>query len=96
MTRFFRLLIKAYAYAISPLMGRSCRYYPTCSCYADEAFKRHGVLKGLFLSIVRILRCHPWSHHPFLDPVPERFTWRDMLGYKRSIQKSKEQTNQPE
>ncbi|MCK5385448.1 MAG: membrane protein insertion efficiency factor YidD [Alphaproteobacteria bacterium] len=87
MTRFFRLLIKAYSYVLSPLLGSNCRYYPTCSSYAKEAFKRHGALKGLILSIMRISRCHPWSSHPFNDPVPKQFTWRDMLGYKRSVQK---------
>ena len=93
MTRIFRFLIKIYAYALSPLLGRNCRYYPTCSQYADEALKRHGVLKGLYLSIARVMRCHPWSCHPFDDQVPKQFAWRDVLGYKRSIQKLE---NEPE
>ena len=91
MARFFRMIIKIYAYALSPFLGRNCRYHPTCSAYADEALKRHGALKGLYLSIARILRCHPWAHHPFIDPVPKQFAWRDLLGYKRSILKSEDE-----
>ncbi len=58
---------------ISPIIGRNCRYYPTCSCYADKAIERHGVIKGGFLAIIRILRCHPWSKHSYIDPVPQEF-----------------------
>lgn len=47
----------------------SCRYYPTCSSYAIEAIEKHGVPKGMYLSIKRILRCNPW-HKPGYDPVP--------------------------
>ncbi|MCK5373873.1 MAG: membrane protein insertion efficiency factor YidD [Alphaproteobacteria bacterium] len=91
MTRIFRFFIKIYTYALSPLLGRNCRYYPTCSQYADEALKRYGVLKGLYLSIARVMRCHPWSHHSFNDPVPKQFAWRDVLGYKRPIQNLEEE-----
>ena len=51
--------IKAYKYLISPLLGNSCRYLPTCSEYSIDALKEHGFFKGLFMSIKRILSCHP-------------------------------------
>ena len=51
--------IKAYKYLISPLLGLSCRYLPTCSEYSIDALKEHGFFKGLFISIKRILSCHP-------------------------------------
>ena len=52
-------LIKAYKYLISPILGNSCRYLPTCSEYTIDALKEHGFFKGLFMSIKRILSCHP-------------------------------------
>ncbi len=52
-------LIKGYKYLISPFLGNSCRYLPTCSDYAVEALKSHGLFKGLYLSLKRILSCHP-------------------------------------
>lgn len=58
-----------YRYAISPLIGPRCRFYPTCSTYAVEAIKIHGALKGGWLALTRILRCHPWSAGGE-DPVP--------------------------
>ncbi|HAF22772.1 MAG TPA: membrane protein insertion efficiency factor YidD, partial [Blastocatellia bacterium] len=60
MRSIFVLLIRGYQLAISPLFPASCRYYPTCSAYALEAFKRHGVVKGIRLTVSRILRCHPF------------------------------------
>ena len=60
--------IKIYKYLISPLIGPSCRYLPTCSEYSIEALKTYGFFKGLFLSIKRILSCHPWGQGGF-DPV---------------------------
>ena len=62
------VLIKTYRYFISPLFGHSCRYLPTCSEYSIEALKTFGFFKGVFLSIKRILSCHPWSNGGF-DPV---------------------------
>tara|TARA_B100002019_G_scaffold90807_1_gene78388 strand:+ start:448 stop:687 length:240 start_codon:yes stop_codon:yes gene_type:complete len=61
-------LIKCYKFLISPLFGQSCRYLPTCSDYSIEALKTYGFFKGLFLSIKRILSCHPWGQGGF-DPV---------------------------
>ena len=65
------LLISIYIYkiAISPFTSASCRYTPTCSQYAVEALKKHGPIKGLWLAIKRIFRCHPWGGHGY-DPVP--------------------------
>ena len=60
--------IKCYKFLISPLLGQSCRYLPTCSEYSIEALKTYGLFKGLFLSIKRILSCHPWGRGGF-DPV---------------------------
>ena len=61
-------LIKCYKFLISPLLGQSCRYLPTCSEYSIDALKTYGVLKGLFFSVKRILSCHPWGRGGF-DPV---------------------------
>ncbi|MHC1779936.1 MAG: membrane protein insertion efficiency factor YidD [Bacteroidales bacterium] len=63
------LLVKFYQYAISPLKPQSCRYTPTCSQYTLEALKKHGPIKGLWLSMKRILSCNPWGGSGY-DPVP--------------------------
>ena len=65
----FIFLVRIYQYIISPLMPATCRYQPTCSHYMVEALKKHGILKGLFLGIKRILSCHPWGGSGY-DPVP--------------------------
>lgn len=65
----FIALIKMYQLIISPWLGPSCRYTPTCSQYSLEAFKKYGPIKGGWLSIKRIARCHPWGGHGH-DPVP--------------------------
>ncbi|HNB81054.1 MAG TPA: membrane protein insertion efficiency factor YidD [Chitinophagaceae bacterium] len=67
--KFLFLLIKLYQYTLSPLLGPSCRYTPTCSQYAREALEKHGLLKGFWLSVKRIARCAPWGGHGY-DPVP--------------------------
>ena len=60
--------IKIYKYFISPFIGPSCRYLPTCSEYSIEALKTYGFTKGLLLSLKRIISCHPWGNSGF-DPV---------------------------
>ena len=66
----FILLIKFYQVCISPLKGGpTCRFTPTCSQYALEAFRKYGPFKGFWLSLRRILRCHPWGGSGY-DPVP--------------------------
>ena len=65
----FLLLIKAYQILLSPLLGASCRYSPTCSQYGIEAIKKYGPFKGGWLTVKRISRCHPWGGHGY-DPVP--------------------------
>lgn len=65
-------LIKTYQVLISPLIGFNCRYQPTCSHYAAEAIAKFGVIKGSWMAVKRIARCHPW-HEGGYDPVePER------------------------
>jgi len=65
----FVLLIKVYQYMISPMFPSTCRYTPTCSSYGLEALRKHGPIKGLWLTIKRVLSCHPWGGHGH-DPVP--------------------------
>jgi len=65
------LLIKFYKYAISPHFPPSCRYYPSCSVYTYEAIEEYGVLRGCFMGIKRILRCHPFRPGGY-DPVPQK------------------------
>jgi len=62
-------LIRLYQICLSPYMGKQCRYTPTCSNYALEALQKHGLLKGSWLAIRRILRCAPWGGSGY-DPVP--------------------------
>lgn len=61
--------IRFYRRFVSPLLPPACRYTPTCSQYAIEALRKHGPLKGLYLSVRRLLRCHPWGGSGY-DPVP--------------------------
>jgi hypothetical protein len=63
------LMLRGYQYAIRPLLGANCRFYPSCSDYAREAIERYGVLKGAWLALRRIGRCHPY-HPGGFDPVP--------------------------
>ncbi|SEE76642.1 membrane protein insertion efficiency factor YidD [Pseudomonas coleopterorum] len=62
--------IQFYRYAISPLMANHCRFYPSCSCYALEAIEIHGLMRGSWLTVRRLGRCHPWNAGGF-DPVPD-------------------------
>lgn len=63
------LLIKAYRFMVSPLLGTNCRFHPSCSHYAQESITKHGAIYGVYLGIRRLLKCHPW-HPGGLDPVP--------------------------
>ncbi|MDY6839348.1 MAG: membrane protein insertion efficiency factor YidD [Thermodesulfobacteriota bacterium] len=65
----FLVLIRAYQYILSPIFLPACRFYPTCSQYAFEAVQRHGVWRGSWMAVRRILRCHPY-HPGGFDPVP--------------------------
>lgn len=67
--RILLLGIRAYQIALSPYVGTQCRFHPTCSRYAVEAIERHGALRGSWLSVRRVSRCHPWSAGGY-DPVP--------------------------
>ncbi|MDH5727553.1 MAG: membrane protein insertion efficiency factor YidD [Gammaproteobacteria bacterium] len=70
--RYLLLLpIRFYRYCISPFLGSNCRYYPSCSCYADEAISKHGFIRGSWMAARRVSRCHPW-HEGGFDPVPEK------------------------
>ena len=62
-------LIRVYQYTLRPLLGANCRFAPSCSDYAREALERHGAMKGVYLAVRRILRCHPY-HPGGYDPVP--------------------------
>jgi len=65
----FTALIRVYQYTLSPLLGPSCRFHPSCSEYAYQAIMQHGPFRGLLLALKRILRCHPF-HPGGVDPVP--------------------------
>ena len=71
MKRVMIRLIRGYQKFISPLFPPSCRFVPTCSSYAIQAIERFGVFRGGWLTIRRLLRCHPWGGHGY-DPVPEK------------------------
>lgn len=67
--RFLSGLIRGYQYFLSPWLGANCRFFPTCSEYAREALLKHGALRGSWLALARLSRCHPW-HAGGHDPVP--------------------------
>jgi putative membrane protein insertion efficiency factor len=70
-SKLFIFLLKGYKHLISPLLPPACRYTPTCSEYAIEAFQKHGFLAGIFLTVKRILSCNPWGGSGY-DPVPDK------------------------
>jgi len=65
------LFIQGYRYLISPFLGQNCRFYPSCSSYAETAIERHGFFRGSLLALRRISRCHPW-HPGGVDEVPQK------------------------
>lgn len=62
-------IVRAYQWVVSPFLPPSCRFHPSCSCYAIEALERHGAFKGAWLAVRRVARCHPWNPGGH-DPVP--------------------------
>jgi len=73
MRKLLIIIIQGYRLLISPWLGSHCRFYPSCSEYAQIAIAEHGIFLGVFLGIKRLLRCHPW-HPGGIDPVPTRKT----------------------
>ena len=69
MKRLLVLVLRGYQYVLRPMMGSHCRFYPSCSDYAMQAIERHGSLRGTWLTVRRIGRCHPY-HPGGFDPVP--------------------------
>jgi len=67
--KLFILPVRAYQIVLSPLLGKNCRFEPTCSQYMIEAIGEWGPFKGIYLGVRRILKCHPWGPHGH-DPVP--------------------------
>jgi len=79
MRKLLTLIIRAYQYLLSPFVGQHCRFHPTCSEYAITAVNRFGVLRGGWLAIRRISRCHPWQAGG-VDPVPEKIPTQNAHG----------------
>lgn len=76
MKHVFIALIKLYQWTLSGIFGPQCRFYPSCSSYCVEALEKHGALKGAWLGVRRISRCHPW-HPGGYDPVPPAYKKRE-------------------
>ena len=66
---FFVFFIKIYQFSLSPFLGKNCRFDPTCSVYASQAIVKYGALKGSYLSIKRLIKCHPFSKSDYYDPI---------------------------
>lgn len=84
LARILIALVRFYQSAISPWFPASCRYHPTCSAYAADAIRRHGSLRGVYLSVRRVARCHPWGGYGY-DPVPQRVE-RSTTGIDEELQ----------
>jgi len=74
LSQFFVGLIRVYQVALSPMLGQRCRFYPSCSHYSIESIRAHGPIKGLGLTVWRVLRCNPWSAGG-VDQVPAKGQW---------------------
>ncbi|MBL4589575.1 MAG: membrane protein insertion efficiency factor YidD [Alphaproteobacteria bacterium] len=84
-----KAFIRFYRFFLSPIMGNQCRFHPTCSHFAEEAYEMHGFLKGTLLTVIRIFKCNPWYKGQPLDPVPKRFAYKDLFLYKMLINAKK-------
>ena len=84
MQQFLCLLIRGYQLTVSPLLGPRCRFHPSCSHYALEALHRHGSLRGGWLALRRVARCHPFDPGGY-DPVPERVAERGRNAAARPV-----------
>ena len=78
MQSLFLFLIRGYRLVLSPWFGSQCRFYPSCSAYAEEAVHTHGAGKGLYLTLARLGKCHPW-HLGGHDPVPVRKSYKEKI-----------------
>ena len=78
MQSLFLFLIRGYRLVLSPWFGSQCRFYPSCSAYAEEAVRTHGAWKGLTLTLARLGKCHPW-HLGGHDPVPVRKSYKEKI-----------------
>ena len=74
-------IMRAYQLTLSSLIGRRCRYLPTCSDYAMDAVRQHGAWAGFWLALARVARCHPWGGEGF-DPVPSEFPHADWRAWR--------------
>jgi uncharacterized protein len=77
MQRLLMLLVRAYRLLLSPSIGSACRFEPTCSAYSLHALERHGAARGTYLTLARLVRCHPWcagGHDPVPEEAPRLFT----------------------
>jgi putative membrane protein insertion efficiency factor len=75
--------LRAYRRLVSPIYGQVCRYHPSCSAYALDAVTRFGAVRGCWLAVRRIGRCHPWAAGG-IDPVPAMFSWRTSMSARVS------------
>lgn len=77
MQRLLMVLVRGYRLLLSPSIGSACRFEPTCSAYALQALERHGAVRGSYLTLARLVRCHPWcagGHDPVPEAAPRLFT----------------------
>ncbi|WP_022853025.1 membrane protein insertion efficiency factor YidD [Thermodesulfatator atlanticus] len=86
MKKIALIIIKSYQIFVSPLFPSTCRFYPCCSQYALEVFARHGIFKGILLTLWRLMRCHPLCRGGY-DPPPEKFPspWKKIKSLKESF-----------